>query len=631
MCGIAGFIRTRNSWGECEMEQHIRRMTATLSHRGPDSSGVWIDRDAGVALGHARLAILDLSSAGHQPMHAQNGRYAITYNGEIYNCRMLAEELEGIGIRFRGTSDTEILLEAISQWGVTEALGKCNGMFAFALWDKAGRKLVIARDRMGKKPVYYGWCGKSFVFSSELRGLHAFPEFDAQIDRDALASYFRYSYIPTPYSIYRGISKLEPGCIVTIDPRSHGEEIECYWSLEETARHCYHNQLDIDEAEAVELLDEKIRESVRLRMVSDVPLGAFLSGGVDSSTVVAHMHGLVGNKTKTFTIGYEEERYNEAPFARAIAERLGTDHTELLVKAGDVIATIPELANIYDEPFSDISQLPSYIVCRLARQDVTVCLSGDGGDEFFCGYDRYFSALDKWGKIDSVPGVIRRAGAGLVQSFASQLHNNEMLARRAQTLRCGNAVELFLLRSERMYNAERLVPGSSRLVTRRESLYGQKVSDNQLEQMMYIDAASWLMDDILVKMDRASMANSLEVRNPLLDYNLVSFALSLPIGMKVRNGQRKYLLKQCLFRHLPEELIERPKRGFAVPISEWLRGPLKDWAETLIESAASQGVLDMKAVGWLWKQFLGGNNRYRMVVWSILMFQAWMDQDRNRV
>lgn len=630
MCGIAGFIRTRNSWGECEMEQHIRRMTATLSHRGPDSSGVWIDWGAGVALGHARLAILDLSSAGHQPMHSQNGKYTITYNGEIYNCSALGEELEQYGVRFRGTSDTEILLEAVSQWGVTEALRKCNGMFAFALWNKDEQELVIARDRMGKKPLYYGWCGKSFIFASELQALRVFPEFSPQINKDALTNYFRFSYISTPHSIYSGISKLEPGCIATINLEQFSTEIQSYWSMEDTFRSCYQNQLDISEADAIALLDNQIQESVKLRLVSDVPLGAFLSGGIDSSTIVAYMHRLVGSKTRTFTIGYEEERYNEAPFARGIADYLGTEHTELILKSGDVIATIPKLAEIYDEPFSDISQLPSYIVCRLARQDVTVCLSGDGGDEFFCGYDRYFSALEKWEKINSFPAVLRKAGAAMVKPFSGLFPHNERFSRSAQLLGCENAIDLFLLRSERMHNAESLVHGSDNPITRRNILAEKRISENLLEQMMYIDSASWLMDDILVKIDRASMANGLEVRNPLLDYNLISLALSMPIRMKVKNGQRKYLLKKCLLQHLPEKLIDRPKRGFSVPISDWLRGPLRDWAEALIDSAASQDILDARSVKWLWKQFLRGNNRYRMVVWSILMFQAWQEQGNKR-
>jgi len=631
MCGIVGFINVQKKWGKDQLDQHIQRMTQTLAHRGPDSSGIWTDPDSGIALGHARLAILDLSPKGHQPMQSQNGKYIITYNGEIYNYKELTKELQQFGAHFYGSSDTEVLLEAITQWGVVNTLKKCNGMFSFALWSKEERKLIIARDRMGKKPLYYGWSKKSFIFSSELQALRAFPDFYPEINRDALAAYFRHSYIPTPYSIYTGINKLEAGCIAIITPEKKRTEIQPYWSLQATAQHGISHPLDISEKEAIDLLDDQIKKSVELRLVSDVPLGAFLSGGIDSSTVVAQMHRLIGNKTKTFTIGYEEKRFNEAPFARAIAKYLGTEHTELQVKADDVLNTIPTLANVYDEPFADVSQLPTYIVCKLARQTVTVSLSGDGGDELFCGYDRYFSALKKWDRIASIPFGLRKCGSDLLHPASKLFPENDWLSRSAALLKCQNATNLFLLRSERMHNAETLVCDSQRLPPSKHQLSAGEISKNPLEQMMFIDTAGWLMDDILVKMDRASMANSLEVRNPLLDPDFIALAFSIPLQLKTKDSQRKYILKQSLLRHLPKELIERPKRGFAVPISDWLRGPLKDWAEHLIQISSDQDMLNHKTVKWLWNQFQKGNNRYRMAIWSILMFLAWEEQNNTRM
>jgi asparagine synthase (glutamine-hydrolysing) len=627
MCGITGFIMAQNSHTDPQLRTITQTMLSRLSHRGPDSSGIWTNEAEGVALGHTRLSILDLSPAGHQPMISKDGRLIITFNGEIYNYLEIALELESTGASFEGHSDTEVLLQAIASWGIRRTLEKANGMFAFAVWDNHKKELTLARDRFGKKPLYYGWQGSTFFFSSELRALKTHPCFKATINRDALACYFRYSYIPSPYCIYKDIRKLEQGSYVTINPKKRQMPTSEFWSLKEVAEKHSNQLTGITEAEAIQLTNQKIRESVQLRLISDVPVGAFLSGGIDSSLVVSHMQALSSRPAKTFTIGFNEKKYDEAPAAKAIAQHLGTEHTECYIGTNELQDYIPTLSTVYDEPFSDISQLPSYLVCKLAREQVTVALSGDGGDEFFCGYDRYTLALKKWSKLQSMPKHLRKSIAMIMTIASRMAKNSDQISRNARLFYADSAVDVFNLRNERLENATNLVIGSKRIETQHQAKAALAALPTEIEQMMQLDISTWLSDDILVKMDRASMANSLEVRNPLLDYNFATHALSLPLHIKSQNGTSKWLLKQCLKEYIPNNLTDGPKRGFSVPISQWLRGPLRDWAEDLLSESRLKhdGYINPNAAKWLWLNFLKGNNRYRSAIWSLIMFQAWLN------
>ena len=631
MCGITGYLEVGAASNQDELESVTRQMVGALAHRGPDSSGVWASAPEGVALGHARLSILDLSSAGHQPMVSQCGRYVITYNGEIYNFHALSRRLINEGVQFQGNSDTEVLLEAISRWGLERTLEAANGMFAFAVWDQQRKQLFLARDRLGKKPLYYGWQHGIFYFTSELRALRRHPRFNCEIDRDALAEYFRYAYIPCPQSIYQDIPKLPQGNFLTVDPTSRASRMTNYWSISDIDCQADATKFPADH-EIVASCNDLIRQSVQSRLVSDVPLGAFLSGGIDSSLVVAHMQAVSQRPARTFTIGFHEEKFNEAPQAKAIAQHLGTEHTEYYVSADELTQYIPDLALSYDEPFADISQLPSFVVCKLAKQHVTVCLSGDGGDELFCGYNRYQSAVQKWKNLAKWPQSLRSAASNIMTPLRPLRAKDDSFNRLANLLACRSAMDVFRLRQQRLVIGEDLVQGSSQRGTRIDE------SDNYtadplppLEQMMRHDIRNWLADDILVKMDRASMANSLEIRNPLLDYQFVSYALALPLHYKQRAGYSKWLLKQCLKCYAPEELTKGEKRGFSVPISQWLKGPLRDWAEALLDPVkiADAGFLDTEMTQSLWQSFLKGQNRYRNVIWSIIMFQAWLDQNKS--
>lgn len=631
MCGITGYLLREGSEYVDRMERITHAMVDSLRHRGPDHKGQWADEEERVSLGHTRLSILDLSPAGLQPMVSQNGRFALTYNGEIYNYREIADRLDGEGIQFKGHSDTEVLLEAVSMWGIDATLRMSNGMFAFAIWDRQAKELVLARDRIGKKPLYYGWQNGNFFFTSELRALQHHPAYHAKINRNALASFFRYSYIPCPQSIYCDIQKLPQGSYVIINPAKKHTTSSRYWSIDQIPQG-KDNSSPLTDEDAIGTCNTRIRNAVKRRLISDVSLGAFLSGGVDSSLVVSHMQAVSSQPAKTFTIGFHEEKFNEAPKAKAIARHLGTEHSEYYVSSDELIEYIPDLAKTYDEPFSDISQLPSFVVCKLARQAVTVCLSGDGGDEFFCGYDRYDSAMQKWSRLSKQPDWLRKMAAGTIAPIISLNQHNDQMRRLSRLLRCQSALDVFKLRSERLVNADTLVLGSNRSDGLHIDPTGFQCNDNQLEQMMRHDVEAWLADDILVKMDRASMANSLEIRNPLLDYEFASYALSLPLRFKQRDGVSKWLLKECLKQFVPEELTKGAKRGFSVPISGWLKGPLRDWAEELLsQSKISQaGYLNPKIVQSLWKSFLSGQNRYRSAVWSILMFQAWLEEHHQK-
>jgi len=617
-------------------------MAQQIVHRGPDDSGVWCDAAAGLALAHRRLSILDLSPAGHQPMLSPCGRYALVYNGEIYNHLELRDDLQrdGGAFKWRGHSDTETLLAALRHWGVQGALERLNGMFAFALWDCTERILFLARDRMGEKPLYYGRCGDTFLFGSELKALRTHPDWNGQLDRDALALYLRHNYVPTPWSIYRGIQKLPAAHFIAVSNggRNIAEPI-CYWDVAQVAAR---GVSDKSPAELTDELEALLRDAIKRRMAADVPLGAFLSGGYDSSIVAALMQAQSDRPIKTFSIGFHEEGYNEAQHARAVASHLGTDHTELYVSAEQAMGVIPCLPAMYDEPFSDSSQIPTFLVSKLARQSVVVSLSGDGGDELFCGYNRYLLALRVWEKLGSIPLPARRALAKLVrrapryaldrmQSALPQRFQVSRLPDRLPKLaavlehRDGQAFYRSLVSHAK--DPARLVFGAHEpetILCRPEDL--PKLTGLR-EQMMLLDQLTYLPDDILTKVDRASMAVSLEARVPLLDHRLVEFAWRVPSELKYRDGQGKWLLRQVLYRHVPRKLMERPKMGFGVPIEHWLRGPLRDWAEALLDENRLhvEGVFDPKPIRQMWQEHLKGERYWHYNLWDVLMFQAWSE------
>ncbi len=592
MCGIAGFLEPQPNRTALEMHRDAAAMAQTLRHRGPDDEGIWVDGEAGVALAHRRLSILDLSEAGRQPMHSACGRYALIANGEIYNFQALRRELETHGIAFRGHCDTEVMLAAISQWGLTAALEKFDGMFAFALWDKRQRLLHLGRDRIGEKPLYYGWTGGAFVFASELKALRRHPRFEAHVDRDALALYLRYAYLPAPYSIYRGIRKVMPGSTVTIgvDSRSAEPQARTYWSCKEAVERGLADPFRGSAADAGNELASLLEASVKLRTQADVPVGAFLSGGYDSSTIVSMMQRL-GGKTKTFTLGFEEQ--SEAPFAREVARVLGTDHVEAHVTPRDALNVIPELPRIYDEPFSDSSQIPTVLISRLARRQVSVILTGDAGDELFCGYGRY--------DISRYPG---NCEAARIDGYRTKVSKWLDPAQVMAGVR------------------EAPVPLTSP---------AQWIATGELaHQMMYLDTIAYLPDDLLVKVDRAAMSVGLETRVPFLDHRIVEFAWRLPFEMKVNAGERKWILRQVLYRDVPPSLVDRPKQGFEVPLKTWLMGPLRDWAETLLDETRlrHEGYFHPAAIREEWDLLADGPARVKHALWAVLMFQAWLDDAR---
>jgi len=646
MCGIVGYVATRSTVDE----DTVRSMADALVHRGPDDAGVWIDRDAGIALGHRRLSVVDLSPGGHQPMYSADGRLVVVFNGEIYNFRELRKELEASAespIAWRGHSDTEVLLEAASRWGVERALPRFVGMFAFALWDRSRRTLVLARDRLGEKPLYYGWQGDAFLFGSELKALRRHPRWRADVDRNAVASFARFSYVPAPYSIYRGIFKLPPGAWLEIDCRGDASAADLrprrYWSLADVVRTSNRIRADIDPEAAVDEFERLFGSAVAGQMIADVPLGAFLSGGVDSSAVVAVMQAHSPRPVRTFTIGFSEEAFNEAHHARAVAAHLGTEHTELYVTPEDALAVIPELPRVYDEPFSDSSQIPTLLLSRLTRRSVTVSLSGDGGDELFGGYNRYTWCNQIWRRVGVLPVPLRRALArsmttpgpaawdrlaALVRPLlpASLRHASvgDKVHKLAGMLAQSGPQGVYRALVSH-WNGAALVPGATELPTPIDGAEGAPPIGDLTAWMMFVDTLTYLPDDILVKVDRASMAASLESRVPLLDHRIVEFAWSLPDSLKVRHGTGKWILRQLLYRHVPKELIERPKMGFGVPIDSWLRGPLRGWAEDLLDETrlAREGWFDAAEVRRKWTEHLSGRRNWQYHLWDILMFQAW--------
>jgi len=654
MCGIAGFWDCAHRFGADGASAVLQRMTRAIRHRGPDDEGFFLDTVSGVALGHRRLSVVDLSPQGHQPMASPSGRYVMVFNGEVYNHGAIRSELEKDGFSFRGHSDTEVMLAAIECWGLDAALSRFVGMFAFALWDKTERALFLARDRLGIKPLYCGWVAGAFVFASELKALAAFPGFDNALDRDALCLYLRHNAVPAPYSIYRNIGKLMPGSYlrVTADlaarPRDAGalaKQATVYWSARQVAEEGGRQRLVLSDAEATSQLDALLRNSVALHMEADVPLGAFLSGGVDSSVVVALMQAQSSRPVQTFSIGFNEPAYNEAEHAKAVARHLGTDHHELYVTAQDALDVVPMLPTLWDEPFGDSSQVPTYLVSKLARTRVTVSLSGDGGDELFAGYNRYFWATNLRSIMGRVPYVVRRSLAGLARAQPGLLGG---LLERAMRLlparlrltnvkgRVGILADMLAARSDderyrylvsHFRDPESLVLGGHEPMSLWTDASRRAVLADPVEGMMYSDLVSYLPDDVLTKVDRASMAVSLEARVPLLDHRLVEFAWRIPMAQKVRDGQGKWLLRQVLYNYVPKNLIERPKMGFGVPIDSWLRGPLRDWAEDLLseQRLRDEGVFDPAPIRVMWRDHLAGrvNEHYRL--WDVLMFQAWWD------
>ena len=648
MCGVTGVLDRRAEQSEETLLGVVGRMAEPLSHRGPDDHGTWVDPACGVALGHRRLSVIDLSEAGRQPMVSADGRYVLTYNGEIYNAAGLHRELSALGCRFRGHSDTELLLAAIERWGLERALHAVNGMFAFAVWDRQRRRLHLARDRLGEKPMYYGWAGETFLFGSELKALRAHPGFRPEVDRGALALYFRHNCVPAPYSIYAGVSKLRPGTVVTVDP--HEPPVEplpvAYWSAADAAEAGAARPLDGSPAELTDQLEALLADAVRLRMQADVPVGAFLSGGIDSSTVVALMQAASDRRVRTYTIGLDDKGYDESGDAAAVAAHLGTEHTGLSVTPADAMDVIPLLPHLYDEPFSDSSQIPTFLVSRLARAEVTVSLSGDGGDELFGGYNRYSWCPSIWRRVGWMP-ALARSGAAAALRTASPGTWDRVFRRMAPVLPPRLRVRYPGMKIEKLAGvlpSDGLEDMYRRLCSHNPDPLGLVVGAHEppslltdpagwpdladpVARMMYLDLVTYLPDDILVKLDRASMGVSLEARVPMLDHRLVEFAWRVPMGCKVRDGQGKWLLRQVLYRHVPRELVDRPKAGFGLPVGDWLRGPLRDWAEGLLDPhrVGQEGFLDPATVQSIWTGHLGGRRDLADQLWDVLMFQSWLE------
>ena len=647
MCGIAGFFTIPRSRSDDEMRQITTRMTDAMVHRGPDDAGVWTDADNGIALGHRRLSILDLSPLGHQPMQSADGRFMIVFNGEIYNFQDLRAELEPLGHTWRGHSDTEIMLAAFTQWGVLEATKKFNGMFAFALWDRQERVLHLGRDRLGEKPLYYGWVGDTLVFGSELKVLKPFPGFSGEINRDAIAGLLNLNYIPDPHSIYKGIHKLTPGGLLTWDGSSQRPQPQLYWNVRSVIETSVSNPYTGSDQDAVNELERLLLDAVKIRMISDVPLGAFLSGGVDSSTIVALMQAQSSKPVRTFTIGFHEKDYNEAIFAKEVAQHLGTDHTEMYVTPKDALDVIPGIPHMFDEPFSDYSQIPTYLVSKIARQHVTVSLSGDAGDELFTGYERYFVGKSIWDRIRPMPKFVRNGLAGAmtllqpstINTLVSPAHKllpkkyqhvsvGDKVHKLAEVLRTDDPVHMYHNLVAHWKQPHEVVIGGRQPATALTDHTGWPSVADFSHRMMHLDMETYLPSDILVKVDRAAMAVSLEGRIPLLDPRVMEFAWRLPLSMKQRGNVGKWVLRQVLYKHVPQRLIDRPKQGFGVPIGYWLRSELKDWAEALLDESRlkREGYFHPAPIRQKWQEHQAGHRNWQYYLWDVLMFQAWLEK-----
>jgi asparagine synthase (glutamine-hydrolysing) len=656
MCGFAGFLTSRNSVQNNDAKKVLHQMADAISNRGPDSDGYWVDDSAGIGLAHRRLAIVDLSPAGAQPMTSSSGRYVLAFNGEVYNHLALRAEMDcfrGSHNRWAGHSDTETLLACFDMWGIEATVLKSIGMFAFALWDTHTQTLVLGRDRLGEKPLYYGWLGQGyeavFLFGSELKALKEHPAFAADIDRNALCLFMRHSYIPAPYSIYKGIAKLEPGCLLTLSASQPTPEVLRYWSAAKVALAGIASPFAGTPSQAVDNLEVLIKSAVQQQMVADVPLGAFLSGGIDSSTVVSLMQAHSSRPVKTFTIGFNEAGYNEAVHAKAVAQHLGTDHTELYVTPQQALDVIPKLPQLYCEPFADSSQIPSFLVSQLARQQVTVSLSGDAGDELFGGYNRYVFADKLWRRMSAVPVAGRRWAAQGLQAVSPNTWNvmantlqavlppslrqanlGEKLHKASGVLAAPSLDQLYLGLVSQWTDPSSVVIGGIEPPTRLTGLADDLQGLDDIQRMMALDTLTYLPDDILTKVDRAGMAVSLEGRVPFLDHRVVEFAWQLPQNLKLRDGVGKWVLREVLYRYVPKALVDRPKMGFGVPIGDWLRGPLRDWAESLLNEGRlrQEGYFHPAPIRQKWVEHLSGARNWQYHLWPVLIFAAWLeDQD----
>lgn len=649
MCGFAGFLTAGQFNHPDVIPILLKIMNSAITHRGPDAAGSWQDHESGIGLGHRRLSILELSEAGAQPMLSSCARYIIVFNGEIYNHLDLRVSLGNKS--WLGHSDTETLLAGFSVWGIKKTIERCIGMFAISVWDRYEQVLILTRDRLGEKPLYYGWQGLGkdacFLFGSDLASIKVHPSFSADISRDTLALYMRHGAIGAPHTIYQGIYKLLPGHILTVSLKEKEPKLEQYWSLSQVAEQGTASPFLGTEKGAVNTLEALMMDAVQKQMLSDVPLGAFLSGGIDSSTVVALMQAQSLRPVRTFTIGFHEEAYNEAVHAKNIAKHLGTDHTELYVTPQQALDVIPKLAGTFTEPFADSSQIPTFLVSQLARQHVKVALSGDGGDELFAGYTRYSMAQDLWLKLAKIPWALRFLGAKTFQALPiqtwdkffsllcsflpvnlSQIDFSNKLYKGAMAFKAKKIDELYLQMITH-WEPTQIVLGANEPLT---YLTGNKLSLvnlNNIQRLMVLDAITYLPDTILVKIDRAAMAASLETRAPFLDHRVVEFAWHLPQNMKIRDGREKWALRQVLYHHVPKELIDRPKMGFGVPIDSWLRGPLRDWAEALLDESLirQQGYLDPAPIRKKWLEHLSGRQNWQYLLWNILMFQDWLQNE----
>lgn len=700
MCGFTGFLTTNSDVLHCA-QSIVSEMTEVIQHRGPNDCGTWADTTSGIAMGFRRLSILDLSSAGHQPMHSANGRFVMSFNGEIYNHKelrvLLSKQIGKSALLWSGHSDSETLLACIEVWGLEETLKKSVGMFAIALWDKQTKTLYLARDRFGEKPLYYGWTNtngslsSAFVFGSELKALIAYPNFCNPVSREALALYMRFSYVPAPYSIYQNIFKLEPGCMLSINaeiclnnnnalshesvsqefsraqipplrpPAVHnGIVMHRWWSMASVVENGAHHQI-LSEKEAIVSLENKLKDAVRGQSLADVPLGAFLSGGVDSSCIVALMQAQAHSRIKTYTVGFEETGFDESPYARDVARHLGTEHNELFVSTKEAQAVIADLPTMFDEPFADSSQIPTYLVCKAARQQVTVALSGDAGDEQFGGYNRYIWAPRIWSRLACLPYPLRQAFSIAIKlippkgwdslngPLSAVLPASKKIPRLGVNAhKLAESVSGVRIMNDLYKNLVSEWQDPAKVVRKngsdKDALMLEPISilsdplpkagaDRDELQMMYRDIMTYLTDDILCKVDRAAMAVSLETRVPFLDHRVVELAWRLPLNMKIRNGQGKWALRQVLYKYVPKNLIERPKAGFAIPVGQWLRGPLKEWAEALLDEKRLdvEGYFYSKPIREKWEQHLSGRYDHTASIWTVLMFQSWLESTSRKV
>ncbi|MBE0575228.1 MAG: asparagine synthase (glutamine-hydrolyzing) [Desulfuromonadales bacterium] len=657
MCGYAGFLDLNKDKSADYLISTVCKMRDALYHRGPDDFGCWVDPESGIALGHRRLSIIDTAATGRQPMQSSCGRFVIVYNGEIYNFREIRDFLEHAhaGIAWRSRSDTEVLLEAIIHLGIESALKILVGMFSFSFYDSYQKIFYLCRDRTGEKPLYYGWAKSSFLFGSELKSLKLHPDWTAEIDNTSLGKYLKYGYIPSPLSIYRGIYKLEPGHFIKLNLESFNKNTNiekhkfCYWSIERLIDGGSSRIEEVNEYEAIEELESLLKETIKNQMISDVPLGAFLSGGVDSSTVVALMQSMCDQPIKTFTIGFNEKEYDESLNAKAVAAHLGTEHTEFLVTEKECLAVIPELPGIFDEPFSDPSQIPTLLLSMVTRDHVTVSLSGDGGDELFSGYNRYFLADEIWNKIGDVNCFTKNALSILIQKtpdkfldyvfkcFTRKLSKYGREGSVSHKLKSFSSLLSSLNRNDLYERILSINKHPNEILNCKYNtsdinvLTDSPSLDNFIDCMSYFDQITYLPDDILVKLDRTSMNFSLETRVPLLDHRILEFSWRIPRKLKVRNGQGKWILRQVLEKHVPRHLIDHPKRGLGVPLRSWLRGYLREWSESLLneQKLNREGIFCTKAIRQKWDEHISGKKNCEGMLWNILMFQAWLDNEKS--